>query len=131
MSVDFEKLKEQVGARKDFEGCSIEINHSTCRLGECQLCLLNCPTNALYQQNRVEIIHELCVGCGSCVLLCMVPGCIKLTRTRSKTGKIEVLTTPKEVIKSIGAENSKKRRKLVLKELRPDRREDDYSLLEF
>jgi hypothetical protein len=61
----------------------------------------------------------------------MVPGCIKLTRTRSKTGKIEVLTTPKEVIKSIRAENSKKRRKLVLKELRPDRREDDYSLLEF
>ena len=94
-----------------FHNISLTIDHPICRLGECRLCLDKCPTNALYQKERVELIPELCNGCGGCVLVCMVPGCIQLTRTRNETGKQEVLSTPKEVEKSLRALNKRKKQK--------------------
>ena len=47
---------------------------------------------------------------GGCVLVCMVPGCIKLVRERKNNHKKEILTVPKDVEKSLNAVNKRKKR---------------------
>jgi len=110
MTIDENTLKELLKDAPDlFQNVSLTIDHATCRLGECRICIDKCPTNALFQQERVELIPELCVGCGGCVLLCMVPGCIKLVRVRKDTGQKETLTIPRDVEKSLRALNKRKK----------------------
>lgn len=111
MALDEKTLKELLKDTPDlFQNISLTIDHPICILGECRLCLDKCPTNALYQKERVELIPELCIGCGGCVLVCMVPGCIKLVRERKNNHKKEILTVPKDVEKSLNAVNKRKKR---------------------
>ena len=110
---EVEEILRSVGAREDFFEVSLSIDHSICRLGECKLCLDHCPTQALFQAKQVEIIPQLCTGCGSCILLCMVPGCMKLKRKRKDDGKEEILSTPEDVLLSVNADNHKKRNNLL------------------
>lgn len=110
MSIDEKTLKELLKDAPDhYRYINLSIDHAICILGECRLCIDKCPTNAFYQKERVELIPELCVGCGACVLVCMVPGCIILTRERKDTGRKETLTTPKDVEKSLSALNKRKK----------------------
>ncbi|MFX0094695.1 MAG: hypothetical protein ACFFBD_23365 [Candidatus Hodarchaeota archaeon] len=119
-----QKIIDDLGIkREDFEFVELKIDHSICRLGECRLCLEHCPTNALYQSDKVELIPDLCIACAGCILLCMVPKCMKLTRIRKVTGQKEVLQTTTEVKNLINAQNSKKRQK-ILQEAYKKRKED-------
>ena len=111
MALDEKTLKELLKDTPDlFQNISLTIDHPICILGQCRLCLDKCPTNALYQKERVELIPELCIGCGACVLVCMVPGCIKLVRERKDNHKKETLSVPKDVEKSLNAVNKRKKR---------------------
>ncbi len=112
MTIDEKTLKELLKDAPDhYRYISLKIDHAICRLSDgCRLCIDKCPTNAFYQKERVELIPELCIGCGACVLVCMVPGCIKLIRERKDTGRKEAVTTPKDVEKLLAALNIKKKR---------------------
>lgn len=114
MTIDETTLKELLKDTPDhYRYISLNIDHAICRLSDgCRLCIDKCPTNAFYQKERVELIPELCIGCGACVLVCMVPGCIKLTRERKDTGRKETVTIPKDVEKLLRALNKRKKRDL-------------------
>ena len=71
MPIDEKTLKELLKDAPDhYKYISLSIDHAICRLGECRLCIDKCPTTAFYQKDRVELIPELCVGCGICQYRC-------------------------------------------------------------
>ena len=75
------ELIEPTGVKELFKDGKININQFTCVGGQCKLCIKVCPTNALYWgTGEVDIIDDLCVYCGACVVNCMVDNCIKIER---------------------------------------------------
>jgi len=92
-----EELLKSVGVKEFFEEGNIRIDMKTCKGIECQFCIKVCPTKALYwKAGDIAVVDELCVYCTSCVLNCMVDGCIKVKRKR-KDGVVEQFSTPAEV----------------------------------
>ncbi len=93
-----EELLAPTGVKELFKEGKISINPYTCVGVQCKQCLKVCPTNALYWGNgKVEIIDDLCVYCGACVLSCMVDDCIKVERKRDD-GVVEKFSKPGDVI---------------------------------
>jgi ferredoxin len=104
-----EELLAPTGVKELFKEGKISINNYTCVGVQCKQCLKVCPTNALYWGNgKVEIIDDLCVYCGACVLSCMVDDCIKVERKR-EDGKIEKFSKPGDVILLEKKANANKR----------------------
>lgn len=107
------QLLESLKVKEFFEEGSISINHRTCQGLECELCIKTCPTKALYwRDGRVDIIADLCVYCGACVLCCIVDDCIRVTRKRHD-GKGESFSKPGEVIMLFNGINVWRRHKRV------------------
>jgi len=93
-----ERLLKAVGVKEFFEEGSIKIDMKTCKGIDCRFCIEVCPTKALYwKTGEIAIVDELCVYCTSCVLNCMVDGCIEVKRKRND-GVIERFKTPAEVL---------------------------------
>jgi ferredoxin len=124
-SADSEKKKNRevllasTGVKDIFQGGAISINGYTCIGVQCKACIKVCPTNALYWgSGKIEIVEDLCVYCGACVLICQVDDCIKLERIRDN-GKIEKVSKPIDVLLLQKKINSNKRvqrvRSVVLK----------------
>jgi len=124
-TVDSEKKKNReallapTGIRDVFQEGTININSYTCIGVQCKACIKVCPTNALYWgSGKIEIIKDLCVYCGACVLICQVDDCIKLERKRDN-GKIEKFSKPIDVLHLQKKINTNKRvqrvRSIVLK----------------
>ena len=91
------QLLESIGVEEVFDKGVIEINYRTCRGVDCRLCIQACPTNALYwKDGEVGIAIELCVYCTSCVNVCMVDNCIRVSRVRSD-GETEKFSNPQEI----------------------------------
>jgi ferredoxin len=104
-----EELLASSGVKEFFEEGSISVNKRTCHGLECKLCIKACPTNALYwKAGEIEVVEDLCVYCGACVLSCMVDDCIKITRKREDS-KVEKFSKPKDVLKLENRINAKKR----------------------
>jgi ferredoxin len=104
-----EELLASSGVKEFFEEGSISVDKRTCQGLECKLCIKACPTNALYwKAGEIEVVEDLCVYCGACVLSCMVDDCIKITRKR-EDGKVEKFSKPKDVLKLENRINAKKR----------------------
>jgi Na+-translocating ferredoxin:NAD+ oxidoreductase RNF subunit RnfB len=104
-----EELLASSGVKEFFEEGSISVDKRTCWGLECKLCIKACPTNALYwKAGEIEVVDDLCVYCGACVLSCMVDDCIKITRKR-EDGKVEKFSKPKDVLKLENKINAKKR----------------------
>jgi Na+-translocating ferredoxin:NAD+ oxidoreductase RNF subunit RnfB len=104
-----EELLASSGVKEFFEEGSISVDKRTCWGLECKLCIKACPTNALYwKAGEIEVVNDLCVYCGACVLSCMVDDCIKITRKR-EDGKVEKFSKPKDVLKLENKINAKKR----------------------
>jgi ferredoxin len=104
-----EEFLAPTGVKELFKDGKISINNYTCVGVQCKQCLKVCPTNALYWSNgKVEIIDDLCVYCGACVLSCMVDDCIKVERKR-EDGKIEKFSKPADVILLEKKANANKR----------------------
>lgn len=92
----------------------------TCKGVECQFCIKVCPTKALYwKAGEIGIIDDLCVYCTSCVLSCMVDGCIQVKRKR-EDGVVEQFSTPAEVFTLEENVNTDKRVETIRKIL-PDK----------
>ena len=113
------ELLAPTGVKDIFEEGKISINNYTCLGVQCKECVKVCPTNALYwSSGKVEIINDLCVYCGACVLNCQVDDCIKLERKRDD-GTIEKFSKPKDVLILQKKANTDKRvqrvRSVVLK----------------
>jgi len=91
------QLLESIGVKEIFDKGEIKINRRTCRGVDCRLCIQACPTNALYwKDGEIGIIEELCVYCTSCVNVCMVDNCIRVSRVRSN-GETEKFSNPLEI----------------------------------
>ena len=104
-----EELLASSGVKEFFEEGSISVDKRTCWGLECKLCIKACPTNALYwKAGEIEVVDDLCVYCGACVLSCMVDDCIKITRKR-ENGKVEKFSKPTDVLKLENRINAKKR----------------------
>jgi ferredoxin len=104
-----EELLASSGVKEFFEEGSISVDKRTCWGLECKLCIKACPTNALYwKAGEIEVVDDLCVYCGACVLSCMVDDCIKITRKR-EDGKVEKFSKPMDVLKLENRINAKKR----------------------
>ena len=104
-----EELLASSGIKEFFEEGSISVNKRTCWGLECKLCIKACPTNALYwKAGEIEVVEDLCVYCGACVLSCMVDDCIKITRKR-EDNKVEKFSKPTDVLKLENRINAKKR----------------------
>jgi ferredoxin len=104
-----EELLASSGVKEFFEEGSISVDKRTCHGLECKLCIKACPTNALYwKAGEIEVVEDLCVYCGACVLSCMVDNCIKITRKR-ENGKVEKFSKPMDVLKLENRINAKKR----------------------
>jgi ferredoxin len=104
-----EELLASSGVKEFFEEGNISVNKRTCHGLECKLCIKACPTNALYwKAGEIEVVEDLCVYCGACVLSCMVDDCIKITRKREDS-KVEKFSKPKDVLKLENRINTKKR----------------------
>jgi ferredoxin len=104
-----EALLAPTGVKEVFKEGKISINNYTCVGVQCKQCVKVCPTNALYWSNgKVEIIDDLCVYCGACVLSCMVDDCIKVERKR-EDGTTEKFGKPQDVILLQKTANASKR----------------------
>jgi ferredoxin len=104
-----EELLASSGVKEFFEEGSISVDKRTCHGLECKLCIKACPTNALYwKAGEIEVVDDLCVYCGACVLSCMVDDCIKITRKREDS-KVEKFSKPMDVLKLENKINAKKR----------------------
>jgi len=107
------ELLKPLGIKEFFIEGTIKIDSRVCRGLECKLCIDVCPTSALYwKMGKVEIIEELCIYCGACVLACIVDDCIFVTRKRP-TGEIEKFSKPSEVSKLLHNLSGKKRKERV------------------
>jgi Na+-translocating ferredoxin:NAD+ oxidoreductase RNF subunit RnfB len=105
-----EALLAPTGVKDVFQEGNISINNYTCLGVQCKECIKVCPTNALYWgSGKIEIIEDLCVYCGACVLNCQVDDCIKLERKRDKDGEIEKFSKSKEVLLFQKKANTNKR----------------------
>ncbi|MHA2233453.1 MAG: ATP-binding protein [Candidatus Hodarchaeales archaeon] len=114
--LEAKKMLEELNAPQLFDEIQLLIDDPVCvRSQGCRLCVDKCPTKALYMGNKVEFIQDLCNGCGGCVRVCMVPGCITLTRRRKSTGRLENFSTPLDTQKIDAAENARKKYALILK----------------
>jgi ferredoxin len=124
-TADAEKKKSRkelltpTGVKDIFQDGTISINIYTCVGVQCKACIKICPTNALYWgSGRIEVVEDLCVYCGACVLICQVDDCIKLERIRDN-GKIEKFSKPADVLSFQKKANTDKRvqrvRSVVLK----------------
>lgn len=114
-----ERLLKSVGVKEFFEEGSIKIDMKTCKGIECQFCIKVCPTKALYwKKGEVAVVDDLCVYCTSCVLNCMVDGCIKVTRKRSD-GVVEKFSTPREVF-NLGEKVNADKRIEEIRKILPD-----------
>jgi len=103
------ELIEPTGVKEFFKDGKISINRFICEGVQCKACIKVCPTNALYwSSNGVEIMDDLCVRCGACVVNCMVDNCIKLERT-TDADKVEKFSTPIDVVKLNERKNGLKR----------------------
>jgi ferredoxin len=103
------ELIEPTGVKELFKDGKISLNQFTCVGGQCKACIKVCPTNALYWGTKgVEIMDDLCVRCGACVVNCMVDNCIKLERT-TNAGKVEKFSKPSDVVKLNERKNTLKR----------------------
>jgi ferredoxin len=114
-----EALLASTGVKDVFQEGTISINSYTCIGVQCKACIKVCPTNALYWgSGKIEIIEDLCVYCGACVLICQVDDCIRLERKRDN-GKIEKFSRPMDVLLLQKKVNTNKRvqrvRSIVLK----------------
>jgi ferredoxin len=104
-----EELLASSGVKEFFAEGSISVDKRTCWGLECKLCIKACPTNALYwKTGEIEVVEDLCVYCGACVLSCMVDDCIKVERKR-EDGKVEKFSKPIDVLKLENKINAKKR----------------------
>ncbi len=104
-----QELLGPTGVKELYKEGNISINKFTCVGGQCKNCIKKCPTNALYwSTGGVEIIEDLCVYCGACVVNCMVDNCIKVERTR-EDGVTERVSKPSDAIKIFERNNAKKR----------------------
>lgn len=114
-SLETKKMLEELNAPQLFDEIQLSIDDPVCvRSQGCRLCVDKCPTKALYMGNKVELIQDLCIGCGGCVRVCMVPGCITLIRRRKSTGRLENSSTPLDTQKIDAAENARKKYALIL-----------------
>jgi len=114
-----EQLLRSVGVKEIFEEGSIKIDMKTCKGIECQFCIKVCPTKALYwKAGEIAIVNDLCVYCTSCVLNCMVDGCIEVNRKRNN-GTVERFKTPAEVL-TLGENTNTEKRIDTVKKLLPD-----------
>jgi Na+-translocating ferredoxin:NAD+ oxidoreductase RNF subunit RnfB len=114
-SLEAKKMLEELNAPQHFDEITLSIDDPICvRSQGCRLCVDKCPTNALYMGNKVELVQALCIGCGGCIRVCMVPGCITLTRKRKSTGRVEKFSTPLQTQKIDAAENARKKYVLIL-----------------
>lgn len=103
------ELLEPTGVKEIFKEGSVNVNPYTCVGVQCKLCVKACPTNALYWgAGKVNVIEDLCVYCGACVLNCMVDDCIKVERKR-EDGSVERFGKPKDVVELNEKLNAKKR----------------------
>jgi ferredoxin len=114
-----ETLLATTGVRDIFQRGTISINIYTCLGVQCKACIKVCPTNALYWgSGKIEIVEDLCVYCGACVLICQVDDCIKLERVRDND-KIEKFSKSTDVLLFQKKTNTNKRvqrvRSVVLK----------------
>jgi ferredoxin len=117
-----EELLASSGVKEFFAVGGISVDKRTCHGLECKLCVKTCPTNALYwKAGEVEVVEDLCVYCGACVLSCMVDDCIKVERKR-EDGTVEKFSKPKDVIALANKINAKKRFERV-KEVFPTAKE--------
>jgi NAD-dependent dihydropyrimidine dehydrogenase PreA subunit len=92
------ELLAPTGVKDIFQEGKIGVNQYTCLGVQCKACVKVCPTNALYWgSGKVEIIDDLCVYCGACVLSCQVDDCIKLERKRDD-GEVEKFSKPRDVL---------------------------------
>ncbi|NWG10508.1 hypothetical protein HXY33_01965 [Candidatus Bathyarchaeota archaeon] len=90
------ELLAPLGVEEFFVEGSISLDKRTCKGVECKLCIKACPTNALFwRAGEVDIIEDLCVFCGACVLSCIVDDCIRVERKRAD-GVIERFSTPRD-----------------------------------
>ena len=104
-----EELLASSGVKEFFEEGNISVDKRTCHGLECNLCIKACPTNALYwKAGEIEVVEDLCVYCGACVVSCMVDDCIKITRKREDS-KVEKFSKPMDVLKLENRINAKKR----------------------
>lgn len=114
-----EQLLKSFGVKEFFEDGSIKIDMKTCKGVECQFCIKVCPTKALYwKRGDVAVVDDLCVYCTSCVLNCMVDGCIQVTRKR-KDGVVEKFSTPREVF-NLGEKVNTDKRIEEIRKILPD-----------
>jgi NAD-dependent dihydropyrimidine dehydrogenase PreA subunit len=108
------QLLESIEVKEVFDKGAMEINRRTCRGVDCRLCIQACPTNALYwKEGEVGVVEELCVYCTSCVNVCMVDGCIHVSRVRSD-GETEKFSSPQEIqrlLRSISYQKAEERTK--------------------
>ena len=90
------------------------IDMKLCKREECSKpCIEVCSTNALHwSKDGMVIFSELCMHCGACVLACEVENCMKITRKRS-CGKVETLSSPKQVLTVHRNASTEKRRQRV------------------
>jgi len=106
---DRETLLATTGVKDIFQRGSISINIYTCLGVQCKACIKVCPTNALYWgRGKIEIVEDLCVYCGACVLICQVDDCVKLERVRDN-GKIEKFSKSIDVLLFQKKANTNKR----------------------
>ncbi len=110
-----QKLLAESNIPQNYKEISISIDTSLCPLG-CQLCVPACPTNALYFFEKVHVQEELCVGCGSCVSVCMYDKPIQITRVRLSDDKKESFSSMKSFTKVLNAENARKRKKVYVRD---------------
>jgi ferredoxin len=107
------ELLAPLGLTEFFVEGSIAINKRTCQGIECNLCVKACPTNALFwKYGEIEIVTELCVYCGACVLSCIVDDCIRIVRKR-ENGEVERFSKPKDFTSLEHGISGKKRRERV------------------
>lgn len=117
-SLEAKKMLEELNAIDYFADITLTIDDPICvRSQGCKLCVDKCPTKALYMGNKVELIQELCIGCGGCIRVCMVPGCMTLTRRRKSTGRMDKFSTPLQTQKIDAAENARKKHILILERI--------------
>ena len=102
-------MLKAVGVREFFEEGKVKVDMRTCKGVECELCIQVCPTKALYwKAGEIAVVDDLCVYCTSCVLNCMVDGCMEVMRKRNN-GTVERFKTPAEVLALSGNINTEKR----------------------